>query len=150
MKRDVIEEQMRPASAEYGVASLRTKHSPKMAVCHKPCAQCPWRKDVPTGVFPAEAYRLSAPTAYDAAMSTFACHMKGRKAVTCAGFMMRHSENNLAVRLNQTTGRVDLRKVTDGGFPLYRSYTDMAVANGVDPKDPVLKPVRANGQGWRK
>ena len=37
----------------------------------EPCAQCPWRLDQ-QGMFPAEAFRLSAPTAYDAAMSTFA------------------------------------------------------------------------------
>lgn len=115
----------------------------------EPCEQCPWRADLPTGVFPAEAFRLSAPTSYDAAMSTFACHMSGtEKAATCAGFLLRNADNNLGVRLAAMRGDVK-RPITDGGFPLYDSYRDMAVANGVDPDDPVLAECRGNQDDWR-
>jgi hypothetical protein len=40
----------------------------RAAYRREPCAECPWRVDQ-VGAFPAEAFRLSAPTAYDAAMS---------------------------------------------------------------------------------
>lgn len=136
-------------SEEYGVTTVTTRGGAQQVCRKEPCPQCPWRKDVPTGVFPPKAFQTSAPTAYDAAMSTFACHMSGAKMpATCAGFLMRHAENNLGVRLGLAKDRIELERVTDGGLPLYESYREMAIANGVDPDDPVLRPVRANGKRW--
>lgn len=113
----------------------------------KPCAQCPWRVDQ-TGSFPAEAFRISAPTAYDMAISTFACHMSGvRKPTTCAGFLLRNADNNLAVRLKISKGDYDPSKVKAGGLDLHASYRAMAVANGCDPDDPVLASCRPNFGG---
>jgi len=135
------------ASDEYGVTSIETSGGRKHVARKTPCEQCPWREDVPTGVFPAEAYRHSAHTAYDAAMSTFACHMAGAQhPATCAGFLLRHGAHNLSVRIALSGERIDLDKISDGGFPIYETYRDMAVANGVDPDDPVLKPVRGNDE----
>lgn len=108
----------------------------------RPCAQCPWRVDLPPGIFPAEAFRISAVTAYDASMEQFACHMAGTEAAsTCAGFVLRNSANNLGARIAAMTGRLDPRKVSSP-YPLYESYRAMAEANGVDPADPVLKRCR--------
>lgn len=137
-------------SEEYGVTHLIVRNSTKHARRTKPCEQCPWRKDVPTGVFPAEAYRTSAPTAYDAAMSTFSCHMSGLDSATCAGFLMRHATHNIAVRISESEGRLNVDEVTDGGYPLYETYREMAIANGVDPKDPVLFPVRGNDEPFNR
>jgi hypothetical protein len=39
------------------------------------------------------------------------------------------------------TGRI-LDDVSDGGHRLYDNYRSMAVANGVDPDDPILAPCR--------
>jgi len=108
----------------------------------KPCRTCPWRPEN-TGEFPAEAFRHSAPTAYDAALSLFSCHESGaKKPATCAGFLLRNSSHNLGVRLAQSMGTLDLKKVHDGGAELFPSYRAMAIANGVDPEDPVLQPCR--------
>lgn len=109
----------------------------------EPCAECPWRRDRPIGEFPAQAFRISAPTAYDAAMSVFACHMSGARAPqTCAGFLMSDGAiHNLLVRIRQSDGRLDLDKISSP-FPLYESYREMAVANGVAPDDPVLARCR--------
>lgn len=132
-------------SEEFGVTSLTVLDSVAHIHRDKPCEQCPWRKDVPTGVFPAKAFKTSAQTAYDAAFSTFACHMSGKKMpATCAGFLMRHGEHNLSVRFSQGNERIDLDRVSDGGFPLYETYREMAIANGVAPNDPVLAEVRGN------
>lgn len=105
-----------------------------------PCATCPWRVDA-TGEFPAEAFRISAHTAYDAAMETFGCHETSRtpNPVTCAGFLLRNAENNLGARLAQAHGKIDMSVVHDGGHALYNSYREMAVANGVHPDDPALE-----------
>lgn len=111
----------------------------------KPCEECPWKCENVGKEFPAEAFRASAPTAYDAAQTSFACHMSEGEPVTCAGFLLAHSDNNLAVRIRQMNGEMDLDQVHDDGHETFASYRDMAVANGVDPDDPVLKPIRANG-----
>lgn len=79
--------------------------------------------------------------------TTFGCHLSGNeKPATCAGFLLLHGDNNLLVRLSQMSGRLDLSRITDGGFPLYDGYVEMAVANGVDPDDPALAEVRKNGE----
>lgn len=145
MARQVKVRETRVVSDEYGVSKLEVSGEGRHLARKTPCEQCPWRTDVPTGVFPALAYVESAPTAYDMADETFSCHMAGAEhPATCAGFLLRHSYHNLSVRLALIGMRLDLSKITDGGFPLYRSYREMAIANGVDPEDPVLAPVRGD------
>ncbi|NRB41637.1 MAG: hypothetical protein HRU20_24730 [Pseudomonadales bacterium] len=39
----------------------------------RPCPDCPWRKDA-VGVFPAQAFRVSAHTSYDMNEHSFGCH----------------------------------------------------------------------------
>ncbi|MCD0160011.1 hypothetical protein IHN63_01690 [Deinococcus sp. 6YEL10] len=113
----------------------------------RPCPRCPWRVDA-TGEFPAEAFRHSASTSYDMAESVFSCHEAGMEAPrTCAGFLLRGAEHNLAVRLGTLSGRYDLTAVTDGGHELHASYRAMAIANGVSPSDPILAPCRSGQDG---
>lgn len=108
----------------------------------EPCPHCPWRVDQPTGRFPSEAFRHSAETAYDMSDHRFGCHMsRTTKPETCAGFLLRGATHNLASRLDQMRGRVDMGEVSSG-VPLYASYRAMAEANGVSPDDPVLAPCR--------
>jgi len=109
----------------------------------QPCGGCPWRTDQ-DGMFPAEAFRISAPTAYDMSDRTFACHESGsKKPATCAGFLLKNADNNMAVRLSMINGE-DFRDVHDGGHELHDSYRSMAEANGVGPDDPTLARCRAN------
>nr|WP_255674514.1 DUF6283 family protein [Deinococcus sp. 6GRE01] len=113
----------------------------------RPCPRCPWRVDA-TGEFPAEAFRHSASTSYDMAESVFSCHEAGMEATrTCAGFLLRGADHNLAVRLGTLSGRYDLTAVTDGGHELHASYRAMAIANGVSPSDPILAPCRSRQNG---
>lgn len=105
----------------------------------RPCKTCPWRKDQ-VGVFPAEAFRLSADTAYDLSQKVFSCHTNGtQKRALCAGFLLRGAQHNLQVRLGRLTGE-GYGDVDVGGHALHDSYRDMAVANGVNESDPTLKP----------
>lgn len=107
----------------------------------KPCKKCPWRKDA-VGEFPAEAFRISAHTAYDMAMEKFGCHASGvNKPATCAGFLLRGARHNFKVRLEYMRGEMR-DDVSDGGHELHANYREMALANGVDPGDPVLAPCR--------
>jgi hypothetical protein len=107
----------------------------------EPCGGCPWRLDQ-TGAFPAEAFRLSANTAYDMAGETFACHESGSaKPAICAGLLLRGALHNLSVRLK--FAKSELRDdVCDGGHALHCNYRAMAIANGVTPDDPALARCR--------
>lgn len=130
---------MRPADDNNQVLTVE---GGKATYRKKPCGGCPWRVDQ-TGQFPAKAFEHSAPTSYDAAMTTFACHESGaEKPATCAGFLLRNSEHNLMVRIKQSSGDIDMEKVEDAGIELHDSYRAMAVANGVDPDHPTLKECR--------
>jgi hypothetical protein len=107
----------------------------------EPCGGCPWRVDQ-TGAFPAEAFRHSASTAYDMARNTFACHESGtKKPATCAGFLLRGADHNLAVRMRQRTENFSVT-VRDGGHELHASYRAMAIANGVPADDPAIERCR--------
>lgn len=129
----------RLAGKDHAVVSV-SGGDPK-AYRREPCDECPWRTDIPK-VFPSEAFRLSAHTAYDMADRTFACHMSGTKSPsTCAGFLLKNSRNNMQVRISVMKGELNLRKVKSS-VPLFESYRAMAIANGVSPDDPALQHCR--------
>ncbi len=110
----------------------------------KPCKDCPWRKSA-VGVFPAEAFRISAHTSYDMNQHSFGCHSAGSEhPKTCAGFLLNGSYHNLGVRLRLITGDYDLSQVSDGGHELFENYKVMAIANGVSPDDDCLKLSRTD------
>ena len=128
---------VRPAGPHHQVVS-----TPGRARQHQrqPCPTCPWRRDA-VGLFPAEAFRHSAHTAYDLSTHKFVCHTTGtRRPHVCAGFLLKGAEHNLAVRLGRSNGLY--LNVHDGGVALFESYREMAQANGVAPDDPVLTPCR--------
>jgi len=134
---------VRPAGDDHQVLTVtgcRTAKGERL-YRRKPCATCPWRVDA-VGEFPAEAFRHSAPTAYDMSDRTFACHESGSaKPATCAGFLLRGADHNLSIRLAYLYGEIH-DDVEDGGVELFDSYREMAEANGVDPDDPVLDRCR--------
>ena len=103
-----------------------------------PCLECPWRKEN-AGSFPAEAFRLSASTSTDIARHTFACHMAGATSPkTCAGFIMSASaQDNFAMRIAWAKG--EMRDCVPDGADLFETYRQMAVANGVGPREKVLR-----------
>lgn len=131
---------VRPAGPDHRVVSLSGGND-KFTHRKEPCPKCPWRIDA-VGEFPAEAFKHSAETAYDMSQHLFSCHDSGsNKPAVCAGFLLRGADHNLSVRLAYMTGRYK-GDVHDGGHELHNSYTDMAVANGVNPDDPVLAKCR--------
>jgi hypothetical protein len=143
----------RNAGRRHAVVSVLTTGRDKHAFRKEPCEECPWRVDQ-VGAFPAQAFRHSAATAYDAAMSCFGCHMSKHTApATCAGFLLSEGAiHNLLVRIGMAAGRLDLDAV-HSDVPLFPSYRLMAIANGVAPDDPVLEPCRdltSEGEKWSR
>lgn len=96
----------------------------------RPCGGCPWRVDQ-TGTFPAGAFEATARTAHDMSPHMFGCHESGmERSATCAGFLLRGADHNLAVRMKASRGAFDPGLVSDGGHELHESYVAMALANG--------------------
>lgn len=121
-----------PVDESHRVLSLESEEADRWRYRRRPCGGCPWRTDQ-TGQFPAGAFEASASTAYDMADRMFGCHESGaERATTCAGFLLRGADDNLAVRLKAARGHYDPTTVEDGGHELHQSYRQMAVANGVD------------------
>jgi hypothetical protein len=79
----------------------------------KPCESCPYRKDVPSGVWSASEYRKLP--LYDAMTSSqprglFQCHQNGNgddRARLCAGWVGCHGGELLALRIGVATGGLD-------------------------------------------
>lgn len=156
MKREPIITRRRNADANNDVITVeRGGGSYRRTVC----ADCPWRKDA-VGVFPAEAFRLSAHCGTDGARmsevgfsdagSTFGCHTNGaEKPATCAGYILQ-SYDAIGWRIAVATGKFDPKQVSDGGVELHENYYEMAVANGVPADDPALdgrRPWRGRDDG---
>jgi hypothetical protein len=139
----------RRAGENHAVVSIAT-YTEVHAFRREPCEQCPWRKDQ-VGAFPTEAFRISAPTSYDAATTAFGCHMSKHAApLTCAGFLLSEGAvHNLMLRMAQAYKGLDIDKVSPNGIDLFPNYRSMAIANGVDPRDPVLKPCRDDSGAYR-
>ena len=126
---------IRPAGEDHQVVEVQ---GGKNTYRRQPCPDCPWRKDS-VGEFPAEAFKHSANTAHDMSDHKFGCHASGtEKPATCAGFLLRGADHNLAVRKAVMFGQIDPREITDGGHELFEDYIEMAIANGVAPDDPAL------------
>lgn len=133
----------RKADRRHRVVTVVGEH-PVLTHRRTPCDECPWRKDAKVGTFPAQAYRISAPTDYDMGRSMFGCHMSGiEHTLACAGFLLRGAEHSWVIRMAALSGRYDPSKVASD-VELYSSYRAMAIANGVAPDDPVLAPCRGD------
>lgn len=74
----------------------------------RPCASCPYRRDVPSGIWHPDEYARLPP--YDDATpyqpgSVFLCHQVNGRA--CAGWAGCHDmTHNLAIRLAESTGDI--------------------------------------------
>ncbi|WP_278468151.1 DUF6283 family protein [Stutzerimonas balearica] len=140
-KSEILE--VRPAGDDHQVVTVQRDAERKTGHLYrrKPCAKCPWRVDA-VGEFPAEAFKHSASTAYDMSDRVFGCHDSGTsKPATCAGFLLRGAYHNLRIRMAYLTGEIQ-GDLEEGGLELFESYREMAIANGVDPDDPVLAQCR--------
>ncbi|MFJ4741340.1 DUF6283 family protein [Streptomyces sp. NPDC088775] len=134
--------QQRPADSVWGVTSVDYQGLP--VAQRSPCAgteRCPWRRDAVPGAFPAEAFRLSAPTSYPDSDRRFGCHSSSAEAPrVCAGWLLRGASGNQQVLKLLKAGVIEA-PVLPAGVELYEDYVEMAVANGVAGEDPALAPI---------
>lgn len=117
----------------------------------RPCSNCPWRLDAPPGEFPACRYESLTATAgrpgkeVGFSAPIFACHRsRDGEEFACAGWLATVGYDHLGMRLAVAMGRLEPAAFEPGPDwpPLYATYADLAVANGVDPDDEVLRRCR--------
>lgn len=84
-----------------------------LRAANQPCANCPWRRDVPPGEFSRERYEaLRASVGQPGAECQidapwFACHKSGDgKEIACAGWLAAVGGEHLGVRLAVIGGRL--------------------------------------------
>lgn len=104
-----------------------------------PCADCPWRTDVPAGQFPAERYDALRATAPDEDGQPglfdpmFACHKSPEGAeFACAGWLAVCGAAHVRVRLAVAFGDLPADALSpQPGWPeLFPDYATMAAAQG--------------------
>lgn len=103
------------------------------------CAECPWRRDVPTGKFPPERYVRLFKTVQQGLNPHFACHRSADETPqVCVGYLLVDGVNNWSARYAAAMGAFDPKQLVATG-PLYESFVEMALANGVDIDDLVVQ-----------
>lgn len=108
----------------------------------RPCTECPWRLDQPTGRFPAARYEQLRATSGGPGREVslggpiFACHktVEGRD-LACAGWLAVCGAQHLGIRWAVATGRLPAGALEPGDRwpPLYPDYEAFSVANGAVP-----------------
>ena len=106
-----------------------------------PCAECPWRRDTPPGMFPTHRYDALAATTgspgNEAPLGApmFACHKssEGREEA-CAGWLAAVGIEHLGVRVAVTMGALGPEVLEPGeDWPeLFSSYDEMAEVQAGD------------------
>ena len=108
----------------------------------KPCASCPYRKDVPVQTWHrSEFENILAEDADDLGGATYGCHKyrfrPAEEQTFCAGWLLDQKQRrypSIQLRLFLVTNGItadQLDEITDGGHDLYRSIKAMCLANGV-------------------
>lgn len=124
----------------------------------RPCSSCPYRRDVPSGVWAAEEYdklpRFDAETMFQPT-GVFLCHQSdgdGTNDRLCAGWVGCHgAEELLALRFAVISGRLsgdDYEAVVDyvSPVPLFASGAEAAEHGRAEIETPGVRAVEAIGK----
>lgn len=106
----------------------------------RPCAECPWRRDVPPGQFPLERFEALRATAGEgdglAAIEApmFGCHKaaEGDDGFACAGWLVVCGRDHVGIRVAVAGGQLPADALDPGDdWPmLFSSYGEMAENQG--------------------
>jgi len=109
----------------------------------RPCESCPYRRDVPSGVWSADEYaklRDYDNETYDQPLGVFQCHQSGpqdRAARLCAGWVGCHGQELLALRVGVASGQLDASVMAyETDVPLFASGAEAAEHGECDIEEP--------------
>lgn len=104
----------------------------KLSINRAPCQSCPYRRDVPSGIWEAEEYEKIIP--YDNPTwaqppKVFLCHQAN--GCLCRGWLDTHGDQLLGLRLGCYKGEVDPEEVNqalseDPATPVFASAAEAA------------------------
>lgn len=99
----------------------------ELTVAKNPCATCPYRKDVPSGVWSHEDYEKlrkydDAPMPTGENLGVFLCHNTSVAGcnIACKGWLIVH-DDSIAVRLAFVRGQICIGDLKPPGMPLHES-----------------------------
>lgn len=121
----------------------------KRGPARRPCGSCPYRRDVPSGVWAAEEYEKLPP--FDAETmfqptGLFLCHQQNGRV--CAGWAGCHDMyGSLAMRMQEATNYLDERSIEavyeyECPVPLFESGAEAAAHGMRDIESPDDRTIR--------
>lgn len=116
----------------------------KLFVAENPCESCPYRRDVPSGIWHESEYeklRAYDSDGFDRPLAAFLCHHSPdmKQQAACRGWLTVHRET-VAVRIAMMTGQVTPDEVyTEVSAPLFASGNEAADAGIKGVKRPKAK-----------
>lgn len=124
----------------------------------RPCASCPYRRDVPSGVWAPEEYqrlpRYDAPTG-EQPPGVFLCHQQDGRL--CAGWVGCHDmDESLGLRLAAFNGTLDEATVEavldyETEVPLWetgQAAADHGLHDVDNPDEPAMRTIRRLEKKW--
>lgn len=112
----------------------------------RPCSDCPYRRDTPTGIWAPEEYRKLPDYQGGTAFAPFHCHQENVTGVStlCRGWVSCHQFDSVAVRLLVARGVLTVEQVeAPCPVPLYGSGREACKAGMKGVKRPGAPAVRA-------
>lgn len=131
----------------------------QLNVAKKPCSTCPYRKDVPSGVWNKEEYEKlrkydeEYPLKDGSNLGVFLCHqtnVSGKKTA-CKGWCVVH-QNSIAFRLAQITGVLGRSAAAKTSVPLHESgnaaadFGEKEISRPTDQAVSAIEKLRKTGK----
>lgn len=110
-----------------------------------PCSSCPYRRDVPSGIWDPSEYEKLACYDTELVFALFLCHAHGKASPSlCRGWLSVHSDC-VAVRLGLLRGRITVaQRDAEVSVPLYGSGAearDAGLSGVEEPGDDALRMI---------
>lgn len=100
---------------------------------HRPCANCPWRKDAPVNYWHPDHFRSIATTCRNDGLHMMQCHKTTKETLRiCAGWAAVEGFDAIGLRIAALFGRYDPASLDTKGLELYESFDEMLEANNID------------------
>jgi hypothetical protein len=117
----------------------------------EPCSSCPYRRDVPSGVWARHEYEklieFDAPTG-DQPFATFACHATPDH--TCHGWAVVHSNRGPEYELLGLRVWPPVGEIPEAAVPLFESGTEAAEHGMADIETPSTEAIQTVDKLTRK
>lgn len=105
---------------------------------HRPCGNCPWRKDAPREYWHPDHFKSIAVTCQGDGISTMLCHKSPQmpKPILCAGWAAVVGMNSIGLRIQAIRGNYNPKDLDTKGLELFENFDAMLKANKINLDEP--------------